>query len=539
MLKALTENSTPWLKVGLQNLWGRIAFETLLLGALACGPIVSAKISQYAIDEVVMARNMRNLRTLLCMCGGFVAVVLVLKYAAAWISAMTRQQFALGERNRLWSKWVDGASQEVYQSGEVANRLLGDVYTVGDIAITYVSTSIVSMIMLAACLVVLFRGNLMLAWIAVSFIPGLLVHYFIFGKRISRVAREVRTSIDCLVSFIVGRWSQLDDIRTLRGQDCERRMFAEAANIQFAAGVKSLFVQNMSSGIAETLVVAWSLFLFAVGAFLILQNELTLGELISVQMISGQLVGPVQRLLNMNLSLNVAQVARGRLAEIENTCANIATAESVGLSRPVEFELRDVTCHATELGRRDRRIGISVPVIGRQFLIGCNGSGKSSVCRILAGLRYPVEGRFVVNGNSVGRCDQKSIADHVLLLTHKPYFFSGTIRDNLKYGIDVEKSDSELLDALRRVRLESWISALNGGLNYRLEDGGQNLSQGQRQRLNCARALLRNHGVVILDEALSGVEKNDRAAIMDELEQGRCLIVTQISTSQTVEVAAL
>ena len=197
MLKALTENSTPWLKVGLQNLWGRIAFETLLLGALACGPIVSAKISQYAIDEVVMARNMRNLRTLLCMCGGFVAVVLVLKYAAAWISAMTRQQFALGERNRLWSKWVDGASQEVYQSGEVANRLLGDVYTVGDIAITYVSTSIVSMIMLAACLVVLFRGNLMLAWIAVSFIPGLLVHYFIFGKRISRVAREVRTSIDC------------------------------------------------------------------------------------------------------------------------------------------------------------------------------------------------------------------------------------------------------------------------------------------------------------------------------------------------------
>lgn len=539
MLKVIIGNSPMWLKAGLKNLWGRIAFETLLLGVLACVPIVSAKISQYAIDEVVLARNMENLRTLLCMCGGLVTVILVLKYAAAWISAMTRQQFALCARRWLWSKWVDGASQEAHQSGEVANRLLGDVYTVGDIAITYVTTSIVSIITLAVCLVVLFRGSLMLAWIAVSFIPGFLVHYFIFGKRISRAAREVRTSIDCLVSFIVGRWSRLDDIRTLRGQDCERRMFTEAANIQFAAGVKSLFVQNLSSGIAETLMVAWALSLFAVGAFLILQNELTLGELISVQMISGQLAGPVQRLLNMNLSLNVAQVARRRLAEIENTCENSATAESVGAARPVEFELRDVTCHETELGRSDRRIGISVPLIGRQFLKGCNGSGKSSICRIFAGLRYPAYGRFIVNGNRVERSDLKSVSDHVLLLTHKPYFFSGTIRDNLMYGIDGEKSDSELLDALRRVRLGSWISALSGGLDYRLEDGGQNLSQGQRQRLNCARALLRNHSVVIVDEALSGVEKCDRAVILDELEQGRCLIVTQISTSPTVEVAAL
>ena len=537
MIKAIIGNSSMWLKEGLRNLWGRIVFETLLLGALACVPIVSAKISQYAIDEVVLARSMRNLWMLLYMCVGLVMVVLALKYVAAWISAITRQRFALGARMRLWSEWVDGAMQEVHQPGEVANRLLGDVFTVGDIVITYVSTSVVSIITLVVCLVVLFRGNALLAWIVVSFIPGFLSHYFIFGKRISRAARDVRTSIDDLVSFIVGRWNQLDDIRTLHGQNCERKMFAEAANIQFETGVKSLFVQNMSSGVAETLMVAWALLLFAVGAFLILRDELTLGELISVQMISGQLIGPIQRLLNMNLSLNVAQVARGRLAEIENVCENTAEKEGIEAFRPVAFEFRDVICHESEVGCRDRRVRISVQAIGRQFLKGCNGSGKSSICRIFAGLRYPAEGRFIVNGSAVARGDLKNIADHVLLLTHKPYFFSGTIRDNLTYGIG--KSDLEILEALRRVRLESWVSALNGGLDYRLEDGGQNLSQGQRQRLNCARALLRNHKVVIVDEALSGVEKSDRAAILDELEQGRCLIVTQISTSPTVEVSAL
>lgn len=540
MRSKLVRDKIPnWLKDGLHSLWGRIVVETAMLGALACVPILSAKLSQYAIDEVVMARSMRNLQKLLCMCVGCVTVVLALKYAVAWISAVTRQRFALFARLRLWSHWLDGASSESHQAGEVANRLLGDVFTVGDVAITYISSSFVNVISLVACLVVLFGGNRMLAWISVSFIPGFLVQYFVFRNRISIAVREVRASMDCIVGYIVARWNQMDDIRTLHGLDCERKGFAGVVKDQFAKGMKSLFVQNLSSGVAETLMVAWSLFLFTIGAYLILRGELSLGELIAVQMISCQLVGPVQRLLNLNLSLNVAQVARGRLAEIENMCEDMGARYGNGQNPPVKLELREVVCHKTEIGYRNRRISMSVSASGRKVISGCNGSGKSSVCRIFAGLRYPVDGRYIVNGRYVARRDLKNIADHVLLLTHKPYFFSGTIRDNLMYGIDCEKSDSELLDALRRVRLGSWISALNGGLDYRLEDGGQNLSQGQRQRLNCARALLRNHKVVIVDEALSGVEKSDRAAILDELEKGRCLIVTQISTSPTVEVSAL
>ena len=535
----LVKKSPAWLREGLSNLWGRIFIETLLLGILACVPIVSAKLSQYAIDEVILERSMRNLRTLLCMCVGCVLAVLVLKYSVAWISAATRQKFARTARLRLWSVWLDSAPLGSHQPGEVANRLLGDVLTVGDVVITYVSSSVVSITTLVACLVVLFRGNRTLAWIAVTFIPGFMALYFVFGKRISRATRAVRSSADQLVSFIVGHWDRLDDIRTLQGHSFERKRFSQLVNDQFFKGMKAVFVQNLSSGVVETLMIAWSLFLFAVGALLILRSELTLGELIAVQMISGQLVMPIKSLLNMNLSLNVAEVANERIVEIEDTCEEVGEGEYKGMPCPAIFEMLDVVCYDSEIWHQERRISMSVSASGRKVISGCNGSGKSSVCRIFAGLRYPVDGRYIVNGRYVARRDLKNIADHVLLLTHKPYFFSGTIRDNLMYGIEGGKSDTELLDAIRRMRLESWVSALNGGLDYRLDDGGQNLSQGQRQRLNCARALLRNHKVVIVDEALSGVEKSDRAAILDELEKGRCLIVTKISTSPTVEVSAL
>jgi ABC-type bacteriocin/lantibiotic exporter with double-glycine peptidase domain len=538
MRTKLTINALPtWIKDGMRALWGRIAFETTLTGLLACAPIAAAKLSQYAIDEVVGERSMGNLRNLICLCTCFVTAVLVLKYAAAWISAITRQRFALSARLRLWAGWIDFVPPDQHQAGDVSNRLLGDVFAIGDVVITYVSSSVVNALTLVVCFVVLFSGNQTLAWIATSFVPGFLIVYLLFGSRIGRTARAVRMSIDRLVCFVVERWKHLDDIRTLRGQTCERRKFEEAANEQYGTGMRALYVQNLASGISEVLIVAWSLFLFASGAFLVMQNDLTLGELIAVQMISGQLVGPLQRLLNLNLSLQVAAVAIGRVAEIEESREDGETGSPESAAPLATMELRDVVCHPAEIGRRDRHVSLFVRVTGRQILSGCNGSGKSSICRIFSGLRDPVAGLFLVNGHRVRKAHSGSLREQTLLLSHEPYFFSGTIRDNLTYGLEVRIGDSEIIDALRTVRLDAWVSAVDGGLDYKIEDEGGNLSLGQRQRLNCARAILHHRVLVILDEAMSGIEQTDRLAIADALARGGCLLMTQTSPSEQLDIS--
>lgn len=88
------------------------------------------------------------------------------------------------------------------------------------------------------------------------------------------------------------------------------------------------------------------------------------------------------------------------------------------------------------------------------------------------------------------------------------------------------------------MRLDSWVSALDGGLDYKMEDGGRNLSLGQRQRLNCVRAMLRHRRLVILDEAMSGIENMDRAAIADAIGRESCLLMTQMTPSQQLEVSS-
>lgn len=130
-----------WLSLGLAKVRWRIAGETILLGLLACAPVVSAKLSQYAIDEVIGRRSMESLWRLLLFCGVFIVVVLALKYAAAWISATARQRFALYARDCLWRRWIECiGGDSTFKAGDVSNRLQGDVYTAGDVAIATVST---------------------------------------------------------------------------------------------------------------------------------------------------------------------------------------------------------------------------------------------------------------------------------------------------------------------------------------------------------------------------------------------------------------
>lgn len=123
------------------------------------------------------------------------------------------------------------------------------------------------------------------------------------------------------------------------------------------------------------------------------------------------------------------------------------------------------------------------------------------------------------------------MCEHVLLLTQTPFFFAGTLRENLAYGLSAPVDDLSLRTALERVGLGDWLDALADGLNFRLADDGANLSNGQRQRLHCARALLRQHEVMILDEALSGLEEADALRVMEALGRNRTLVATRVSPS--------
>ena len=148
----------------------------------------------------------------------------------------------------------------------------------------------------------------------------------------------------------------------------------------------------------------------------------------------------------------------------------------------------------------------------------------------------PVSGMMRWDGVAISHDDLQLVRSHVFLLTHTPFFFAGTIRENLLYGLTELVDDAKLKMLLSRVGLDEWLDSLPNGLGFMIEGCGSNLSNGQKQRLHCVRALLRSHDVVIMDEALSGVHESDYERILTELGRGRCLVVTRIGSTAHIVV---
>lgn len=530
-----------WLRPQIATIRWRIIAEVLLLLVLSCVPVGSAELSRYAIDRVIGEQSMENLCRLLKYAVVFLTVVVILKYSLSWLSALTRQRLALDIRKELWRRWVDCVEAFSVQEGEVANRLLNDVFVVGDVIISCISTTVVNICYMLVLITALFRGNQTLAWIAMSFVPGYLIMYCFVAKKIRVLSGEMRASSDKMLDFLSFRWRNLDGIRSFNGTKEEVNRFCSLAMKQYRIGVSAMFVRNLAGGIGDVLMIAWSLGLFAVGAFFVLTERITLGELMATQLIAAQVVSPIRQLLTMNLSWQQAVVSIARIMEIEKRCVRKSSFEGYvdegnifrnGLN---EFSLQNIVCHNGQ-SNESKQINLKFGMDHLAYLLGCNGSGKSSVSRIIAGLRLPFSGDFRINGMLLDSKCVSGLCRRVLLLNDTQYFFEGTIRENLLYGNVSGISDKMLLESIADVGLDNWVAALPRGLGYHLTDGALNLSNGQRQRLASARALLREWDLLIVDEALTGLALPAQEMVLAKLESHGRVLVTKVNSLHSLSV---
>ncbi|KAB8315710.1 type I secretion system permease/ATPase [Tolypothrix campylonemoides VB511288] len=296
-------------------------------------------------------------------------------------------------------------------------------------------------------------------------------------------------------------------------------------------GFKASTTSNISSNIADFLTNFSSLLILWFGAKLVIKQELTIGQLVAFQMLSGRVTAPLLRLVQLWQNLQQVLLSVDRIGDILNVAPE--TEPGTGLVLPslkgqvtfeqVFFRYRQ----STEPVLR----GISFSVQPGQFvgIVGRSGSGKSTLSKLLQRLYQIESGRILIDGFDIKSADLASLRQQIGVVLQEDFLFNGSILENITLG-NPDITAEQVVEAARCAVAHDFISELPHGYETNVGERGTALSGGQRQRIALARLFLSPAPILILDEATSALDSETEQQVLENLQK--------ISANRTVFLIA-
>jgi ATP-binding cassette, subfamily B, multidrug efflux pump len=337
--------------------------------------------------------------------------------------------------------------------------------------------------------------------------------------QVNRVLREQITGIRVVRAF-VREPQEVDRFETAN---------TELTDVSLRAGrlMSSMFpIVNLLINLASAAVI-W------LGADRIAAGDSDVGSLIAYLTYLTQILWSVVLATFMVSMIPRASVAGARIQEVLETPPSVLVAEQPVRDRPARgrLELRDVGFHYP---------GAEHPVLcdisftasagTTTAVVGSTGAGKTTLVHLVPRLFDATSGSVLVDGVDVRDLDPAVLTDAIGLVPQRPYLFSGTVASNLRYG-KPDATDEEMWEALRVAQAEDFVRTMPGGLEATIEQGGTNVSGGQRQRLSIARALVRRPEIYLFDDSFSaldlGTDARLRAALAPHTREAAVVIVAQ------------
>lgn len=240
--------------------------------------------------------------------------------------------------------------------------------------------------------------------------------------------------------------------------------------------------------------------------FYIYHGYVTVGKLITLQLYSFFIFGPLQELGNIILGYREAQVSLEKFQQILNTPVEELPANPINVSHIDDLEFSHIGFkHLTAAGKALDNVSFKANLGETIAFVGPSGSGKTTLVKLLVGLYKPNEGHILYNGVEANEVDMEALRHQVGFVTQDTQLFAGTIRENLLF-VNPGASDAEIMEALDKASCYNLLARADKGIETVIGEGGIKISGGEKQRLSIARALLRKPRLMVFDEATSALD---------------------------------
>ena len=385
--------------------------------------------------------------------------------------------------------------------------------------------------------VIMFRLNWKLALIVLLIVPPLLWICRFFQVRLLLTARALRkANSHTTAGFnegIVGVRTSKSLVREQQNlvefSDLTSTMYKHAvSNALYSALFLPLVLAVCSIGVGLAL---WR------GGFDVLAGAMTLGTLVTFLQYAAFIQNPVQELANMLTMIQGAQASAERIVGLLDTDPQIKDSPQVlaridsqrknpvpktaldGLADHIDtIEFRDVIFSYNENQEVLRNFNLTVKAGQSIALVGPTGGGKTTIVGLLCRFYEPTSGQILINGIDYRERSLRWLQSKLGIVLQQPHLFSGTIKENIRYG-KLSASDDEIIEAAKRVNAHEFITGLTDGYNSQVGEGGGRLSTGQKQLIALARAILANPQIFIMDEATSSVDTQTERSIQSAVER--------------------
>ncbi|KYC41182.1 peptidase C39 [Scytonema hofmannii PCC 7110] len=382
-------------------------------------------------------------------------------------------------------------------------------------ALTVVLDSIFAVVYLA----LMFYYNIPLTFVALAVLPLFALLTLIATPILRNWLNETFNRSADSQSFLVETITGIHSVKAHAAEPAARVRWEGLFARFIRTGFKASTTSNISSNIGDFLTNFSSLLILWFGAKLVIDQKLTIGQLVAFQMLSGRVTAPLLRLVQLWQSLQQVLLSVDRIGDILNVAPEAESGTGLvlpSLKGQVSF---DRVFFRYRPNTEPVLRGISFDVQPGHFvgIVGRSGSGKSTLSKLLQRLYQNESGRILIDGFDIKSADLASLRQQIGVVLQEDFLFNGSILENITLG-NLDITAEQVVEAARLAAAHDFISELPHGYETNVGERGTALSGGQRQRISLARLFLSQAPILILDEATSALDSETEQQVLQNLQ---------------------
>ena len=531
--------SSLWRSFILLRKYRNIAVGAYVLALAVNGlTVIIPQTIRWIIDAGIIQQNMSLL--LLSLFGLILLTIIkgLVDYVLGRWTEVVSQGVAYDIRNTIYDKLssLSFAYHDQAQTGQLLARSISDVerirFLTGRGVLRLFQSSTLMLLTFAALLLM----NVQLALLSMLLMPLLGYLAFRFGRIFRPLSLDLQQQLAEMTTVLEQNLRGARIVKAFAQEDAEVGRFEEKNQSWFALAHKQVMVQTRYIPLLDFIASLSTVAILWLGGRLVIENMLTIGELVAFTTYLGQLISPVRRLGVIIPAVAMASAAGERIFTILDARSEVSDSPDARPLPPIKGKLCFEDVSFSYFNQRPvlKRLNFEAEAGEVVALLGATGSGKSTIINLIPRFYDVTGGRIRVDGYDVRDVRLNSLRDQIGIVLQETVLFAASIGENIAFGVN-DVTESEVIEAAKAAQAHDFIIAMPDGYETQVGERGTTLSGGQKQRIAIARALLKDPRILLLDDATSSVDAETERLIqlaLERLMEGRTsfIIAQRLST---------